>query len=89
MFPTADANSGTAPQPRDVAPEHQPDLAQPDLGDEPLEGRPAEHRGGRAPEVIVDGEELLMPLPNWRARSASAYCRRTDSRFCSTWRTVD
>src|SRR4029453_11501020 len=27
--------------------------------------------------------------PSWRARSASAYCRRVDSWCCRAWRTVD
>src|SRR5215217_6652995 len=27
--------------------------------------------------------------PSWRARSASAYCRRVDSWCCRTWRAVD
>src|SRR5436190_794353 len=43
-----------ARQARDLEREHQPDLPQPDLGDELLEAEPALARGARAAEVVVD-----------------------------------
>jgi len=64
-------------------------VAQPHLGDEPLEAIPPRGRGPRLALVAVDYDDRSWGQPNATARWRSAYCRAVLSVFSKTWRSVD
>ena len=78
-----------ASQARNLEPEHDPGLADPDLGHEALEALPVCSRGAGVALIAVDDDDLLRGPAERAPRCRSAYWRCVDSVLLTTWRSVD
>ena len=62
-----------ARQPRGIQAEHQPGIAQPDLGDQPLEAMSLGTHRPRLAEILVDDATRSRGQPSPTARSTRRY----------------